>query len=192
MLRALCLGACLIFAGASGALADTVALRSRVEAMGPSITLGDLFVGAGELSTRAVAPAPGAGQITTLSMTLVAAAASAAGLDFTPPPGVSEVQVVHPAGARATLRPDNAQASEGAQLTQIGAAGGRQTGLGAIAVRRGQSIMLIYEVGGVSLTTRAQAMEDGAVGQSVRLTNPSSNRVVIATVTGPGAASASP
>lgn len=186
MLRALCLGACLMFAAVSAANADTVTLRSRVEATGQSITLGDLFVGAGDLSNRAIAPAPSAGQITTLSMTLVSAAASAAGLDFTPPPGVADVQVVHPAGARATLRPDNAQ------VTQASAQASLQSGVGDITVRRGQTVLLTYQVGGISLSTRVQAMDNGAVGQSLRFTNPTSSRIVMGTVTGPGAASASP
>jgi flagella basal body P-ring formation protein FlgA len=154
--------------------------------MGQSITLGDLFVGAGDLANRAIAPAPAAGQITTLSMSLVSMAASAAGLDFTPPPNVNDVQVVHPAGARATVRPDNAQ------TTQVSAQAPLQSGVGEIAVRRGQAVTVVYQVGGITLSTRMQAVENGFVGQSVRLNNPTSSRVVIATVTGPGAASASP
>lgn len=189
MLRALCLrtvlGACLMFACATAANADSVTLRSRVESMGQSITLGDLFVGAGDLASRAIAPAPAAGQVTTLSMTMVSMAASAAGLDFTAPPGVTDVLVVHPAGARATVRPDNAQ------VAQVSAQA-RQAGAGDIAIHRGDAVLLVYQVSGVSLSTRVQAMENGAVGQSVRLTNPTSSRVIVATVTGPGAASASP
>jgi len=60
------------------------------------------------------------------------------------------------------------------------------------AIRRGDAVMLIYQSGGVTLSMRTQAMQDAAVGQSVRLMNPSSNRVVLGVVTGPGAASASP
>lgn len=185
MLRALCpgvvLGACLVFAAVGAANADTVTLRSRVEATGQSITLGDLFAGAGDLSGRAIAPAPAPGQVTTLSMTMVSMAASAAGLDFTPPPGVTDVQVVHPAGARATIAPNNAQ------LTPVSA---QQTSVGDIAVRRGQAVLLTYEAGGVTLSTRVQAMDNGAVGQSLRFTNPTSSRIVMGTVTGPGTASA--
>lgn len=186
MLRALCIGACLMIAGVGGANADTVTLRSRVEATGQSITLGDLFVGAGDVANRAIAPAPAAGQITTLSMTMVSMAASAAGLDFTPPANVTDVQVVHPAGMRATLPPANAQ------VTQASAQTSAQPGIGDIAVRRGQAVTLMYQTGGISLSTRVQAVENGAVGQSIRLTNPTSNRIIIATVTGPGTASASP
>jgi flagellar basal body P-ring formation protein FlgA len=186
MLRAFCLGACLMFAAVGLAQADTVTLRSRVEASGQSITLGDLFVGAGAVGNRAIAQAPAPGQVTTLSMTTVSMAASAAGLDFTPPPGVTDVQVVHPAGARATVRP-----RDDAQISQVSALQS-QNGDGAIAVRRGQAVLLTYQVGGVTLSTRVQALDNGAVGQSLRFTNPTSSRIVMGTVTGPGAATAAP
>jgi flagella basal body P-ring formation protein FlgA len=39
---------------------------------------------------------------------------------------------------------------------------------------------------------RARALEDGAVGQGIRLLNTSSNRTIDAVVTGPGAARANP
>jgi hypothetical protein len=183
MLRWLSLG---LYAGvffATSAFADPVALRPRIETTGASITLGDLFTGTGDLSGRAVAPAPAAGQVAHLPMSTISAAASVAGLDFTPPAGVDSVEVVHPAGARAGLGPNNAQ------LVQSTA---QAPNAANVAVRRGQQVTLVYQVGGLSLSARMQAMEDGAIGQSVRLANPSSNRVILATVTGPGAASASP
>jgi|GEM_PF-1280058 len=184
MLRWLSVAACFVVFYASAAFADPVTLRPRIEASGPSITLGDLFLGAGDLSDRPVAPAPAAGQVASLPMALVSAAASVAGLSFAPPPGVENVEVVHPAGARATVGPDHAQITQASALTG---------GTGAnLAVHRGQAVMLSYQIGGLSLNARMQAMEDGAVGQGVRLSNPSSNRVILATVTGPGAASASP
>jgi len=57
-------------------------------------------------------------------------------------------------------------------------------------VRRGDMVALVYLAPGVQLTTRARAMEDGAVGQTVRLTNPTSNRTIDAIVTGPNMARA--
>jgi len=177
MLRWLCLAACtyLLFA-ASTAHADTVTLRARVEANGPAITMGDVFDGApAEIARRAIAPSPPAGQATSISMPVLVASASAAGLDFTPPPGVNSVQVVRPGGARAT----------------VPASGGGRS-IADAAVRRGESVTLIYEAPGMSLTMRARALEDGAVGQSVRLVNTSSNRTIDAVVTGPGAARANP
>jgi flagellar basal body P-ring formation protein FlgA len=176
MLRWFCIFACayLLF-GAATAFADPVTLRTRVEASGPAITLGDLFQGAGDVSGRAIAPSPPAGQVTTLSVPLLSAAASAAGLDWTPPPGLTEVRVVRPGGARATLPAAN---------------GGRT--MADAAVRRGETVTLLYEAPGMSLSMRARALEDGAVGQTVSFLNTSSNRTIDAVVTGPNAARATP
>jgi hypothetical protein len=159
----------------SPAFADTVTLRARVEASGPAVTLGDVFENAGETAGRAIAPAPPPGQVSTLSVQLLSAAASAAGLEWTPPAGLTDVRVVRPGGMRATLP----------------AAGGGRTVADAV-VRRGDAVTLLYQAPGVSLSMRARALEDGAVGQSVRLLNTSSNRTVEGVVTGPGAARVSP
>lgn len=178
MLRWLCLAACtyLLFA-ASTAHADTVSLRNRIEANGPAITMGDVFDGTpAEVAGRAIAPSPPAGQMTSISMPVLVAAASAAGLDFTPPAGVNNVHVIRPGGARATL--------------PASTSGGRS--VADAAIRRGETVTLIYDAPGMSLTIRARALEDGAVGQSVRLLNTSSNRTIEAVVTGPGAARANP
>jgi flagella basal body P-ring formation protein FlgA len=188
---------CLVFS-AGAAFADTVTLRNRIEANGAMVTLGDVFEGAGALAGRPIAPAPPAGQIGALPMAVLTAAASAAGFDWTPPAGVDSVQVVHPAGARATVAPPNNTTA--APNMPVGApiatsAPGANAYFGPVAnaaIRRGDGVMLIYQSGGVTLTMRTQAMQDAAVGQSVRLMNPSSNRVVLGIVAGPGAASASP
>jgi hypothetical protein len=133
-------------------------------------------------------------------MAVLTASASAAGFDFTPPAGVDTVEVVHPAGARATIGPARSEEGAavnmplGAPLTRASAPAGNAYGGSAAnaAIRRGDAVMLIYQSGGVTLTMRTQAMQDAGVGQSVRLMNPSSNRVVLGVVTGAGAASASP
>jgi flagellar basal body P-ring formation protein FlgA len=165
-----------ILIGVGAAFADPVTLRTRVEASGPAVTMGDIFVGApANVAARAIAPAPPVGQASTLSMPVIAAAASAAGLDFTPPAGVNSIVVVRPGGARATL-PSTA---------------GART-ISDAAVRRGDAVNLVYSTPGMSLSMRARALEDGAVGQSVRLLNTTSNRTIDAVVTGPGAALATP
>ena len=176
MLRWICLPACLcILFGAAVAHADTVTLRPRIEASGSAVTMGDVFVGApANVAGRAISPSPPAGQMSSISMPVLAAAASAAGLDFTPPAGVSAVQVVRPGGARATLP----------------ASGGRS--IADAAVRRGETVTLEYAAPGLSLSMRARALEDGAVGDSVRFLNTLSNRTIEAVVTGPGAARANP
>ncbi|MEZ6023462.1 MAG: flagellar basal body P-ring formation chaperone FlgA [Hyphomonadaceae bacterium] len=177
MLRWFALIACLyLLFNAATAHAETVTLRARVEATGPAITMGDVFDGVpAAIAGRAIAPAPPAGQIRVLQIPVLSAAASAAGLDFTPPPGVNSVQVIRPGGMRATVAP-----SSGART------------LAAAAIRRGEMVTLVYETPGVSLSMRARALEDADVGQSVRLVNLTSNRTVEGVVTGPGAVSASP
>lgn len=175
MLRSLCVLIGLFFALSAGlAFADPVTLRPRVEAAGAAITLGDVFDGAGEVAGRAIAPAPPPGQTSMLSAPLLAAAASAAGLDWTPPPGLNGVQVVRPGGMRATLP----AATSGSRL------------MADAAVRRGETVTLVYETPGITLSIHARALEDGAIGQSVRFLNPTSNRTIDAVVTGPGAARA--
>ncbi len=177
MLRWFCLITCLyLLVSAASAFAETVSLRPRIEANGPAITMGDVFDGApAEIADRAIAPSPPAGQVATLSMPVLAAAASAAGLDFAPPAGVNAVQVVRPGGARATLPAGN---------------GGRH--IANAAVQRGEMVTLQYQAPGMSLSMRVRALEDGAVGDSVRFLNTSSNRTIDAVVTGAGAARANP
>ena len=174
MLRWLCLFTCLyLLCSAALAHAQAVTLRPRIEASGPAVTMGDVFDGAGEASGRAIAPAPPPGQVSNLSMALVSAAASAAGLDFDAPAGVREVRVVRPGGMRATLGPASFAPRDA-----------------NTAVRRGESVLLLFEAPGMRITTNARAMDDGAVGDVIRLVNVSSNRTVNAVVTGPGQASA--
>jgi len=176
MLRWFTFAACLFFLFSAAAHAQTVTLRTRIEANGPAVTMGDVFQGApANVAARAIAPSPPAGQMSSISMPVLSAAASAAGLEFTPPPGVNAVQVVRPGGARATLP---------------ASAGGRT--IADAAVRRGESVTLVYEAPGMSLSMRTRALEDAAIGQSVRLLNISSNRTIDAIVTAPGAARATP
>ena len=177
-----------VLLGAQVAPASAVALRDRIEANGAMVTLGDVFEGTGALAGRPIAPAPPAGQLGSLPMAVLGAAAAGAGLDWTPPPGVDSVQVVHPGGARATIAPPGGPPNVSGAMMQTGYGSAPSS----IAIRRGDAVMLVYQSGGVTLSMRTQAMQDAAIGQSVRLTNPSSNRVVLGLVTGPGAASASP
>jgi hypothetical protein len=176
MLRWFCLFTCLYLFFSAAAFADPVTLRTRIEANGPAITMGDVFDGApANIAARAIAPSPPAGQITSIAMPVLAAAASAAGLEFTPPAGVNAVQVVRPGGMRATL--------PSASHTRA---------IADAAVRRGETVTLVYAAPGLALNMRARALEDGAVGDSIRFLNTASNRQIDAVVTGPGAAQASP
>jgi flagellar basal body P-ring formation protein FlgA len=194
MLRWFCIAMCSCWVACAGlAAADTITLRNRIEASGAMVTLGDAFQGTGALSGRPISPAPAAGQVGSLPMAVLAAAASAAGFDWTPPAGVDAVAVIHPAGARATVGPPaSGAAGPTAAAMPTGAPLASSSAPNAAAIRRGDAVMLIYQSGGVTLSMRTQAMQDAQIGQSVRLMNLSSNRVVLGLVTGPGAASASP
>lgn len=173
MLRWCTLLACIwLLLSAALAHADTVTLRPRIEASGQAVLLGDIFSGAGPAGARAIAPAPPPGQTSTISVALLSAAASAAGLSWAPPAGLSEVQVLRASGARATLPISGGASVDGA----------------AAVVHRGETISLVFEAPGIQLSTSARALEDGALGDNVRLVNLSSNRTVNATVTGPGVA----
>lgn len=165
--RALCAFA--IFA--TPAFADTLTLRPRVEATGPAITLGDVFTGAGAEAARTIAPSPSAGQTATLPADFLVAAAQSAGHDWTPT--VNEVRVTRPGGARATMAVSSPTYGQAAEPP---------------AVQRNESIALTFAAPGLSLTTRARALQPGAVGQRIRVVNLQSNRTIDAVITGPGAA----
>jgi flagella basal body P-ring formation protein FlgA len=151
------------FAGA--AWARPVELKSMIQCSGPAVTLGDVFVNAGDMSGRAVAPAPAAGARATFSARFLAAAAAAAGLEWSPPAGLDKITVMGAGGARV----------QSAAYTTA-----------APAIKRGDTVVMVYVAPGLQLTARGKALTDAAVGQTVRLTNLQSNRTVEAVVTGPG------
>ncbi|MES1201028.1 MAG: flagellar basal body P-ring formation chaperone FlgA [Pseudomonadota bacterium] len=185
MTRWLSLFACLylIFCAALAHADTPVTLKPRVEATGAAITMGDVFNGAGDAASRPIAPAPAAGQVSTLSTEFLLAATSSAGLTWTPPAGVTLVRVTHPAGARAFV-----PASVATPIADTSSAAGPSTPNGDIAVHRGQTVLLQFDAPGVSLAMQARATSDGAIGQTIRVLNTSSNRTVEAVITGPGAA----
>lgn len=181
MLRWLCVAACFaVLLSAGAARAEPVALRERVEARGAQITMGDVFAGApADVALRPIAPAPAPGQVGVLPMSLLAVAASAAGLEWTPPAGLTEVRVVRPGGARAMVAPAG------------GGPGARP--IADAAVRRGEPVTLVLNAPNIAITLgSARAMDNGAVGERVRVINPSSERVIDAVVTGPGQARVNP
>jgi flagella basal body P-ring formation protein FlgA len=188
MLRFLCFLACTYFLFAAVAFADPVTLRARIEASSASLTIGDVFDGASpDVAGRTIAAAPAPGQVGSLSVDLLAAVASAAGLEWTPPSGVTSVRVVRPGGARATIAP-----RDGASVVNAGSGGGGANVGGETMIRRGQPVTLTYAEPGLAMTVRARALSDAALGESVRLVNISSEQTVEAVVTGPGTARANP
>ncbi len=53
-------------------------------------------------------------------------------------------------------------------------------------VVRGDTVVVVYETAGLSVSTRGQATESGALGELVTVFNPQSKRTLHATVVGPG------
>jgi len=178
LLRAAVLAAVLLASNVTAASAQTsVSLRNTIEAGGAAVTLDDFFENAGPAGARAVAPAPGAGRTATFSPLFLQAAARAAGLDWTPPAGMTAILVT---GRGATV----------ATPARFQSTSSPTTARDDIAVRRGETVTLVYVSPGLQLTTRARALGDGGVGDSVRLVNLTSNRTIDAVVTGAGAATA--
>lgn len=171
MIKASIAAALMTFALAGAASARPVELREQIQCTGPAVTLGDVFTNAGEMSGRAVAPAPAPGARTTFSARFLAAAAAAAGLEWEPPTGIEKITVQGGAAAR----------TQQASFTTA-----------TPAIRRGDTVVIVYVAPGVQLTTRGKALSDGAIGQSVKLTNLQSNRTIEAIVTAPGAAAVKP
>jgi flagella basal body P-ring formation protein FlgA len=59
----------------------------------------------------------------------------------------------------------------------------------ALLVKQGQSVLLTVSQGsGFSITARVEALQDGKIGDQVRMKNPESGRLMTGVVTGPNAA----
>lgn len=157
-----------MLATAPRALAETVSLKQDIVAAGPLVLLGDVLDGAGAAGARPIGPAPRSGATATFLPHMVERAARAAGLDWTPPADLRVITVRGTGGHRV----DHASAQAGA------------------VIRKGDLVVLTYNAPGVRVTARTRAQSDGAPGQSVRLTNLTSNRAIDAIVVGPGRASA--
>lgn len=86
---------------------------------------------------------------------------------------------------------DDPQAAIGMEVRRNVSAGTALSGdmLNApIMVRRGDTVMLTAERGGISIRQQGTAMQDGESGRQITVRNTSSNRVVQAVVTGHGEA----
>jgi flagella basal body P-ring formation protein FlgA len=53
-------------------------------------------------------------------------------------------------------------------------------------VKRGESVILYFEVPGIVLSARGKAEDNGTLGDVVNITNVQSKRIIQGTVTGPG------
>lgn len=156
-----------------------VLLRTPVAASGPALKLGDVLTIEGPAAAQEIAPAPRSGQTSTYPLAVIAAAARAAGIDWTPPPGLISIEVAGPdasqrASAAATLR----------------GAGSAPRSLAPV-IKRGDIITLHYQIGALSLSARARALANAAAGEPVRLVNVDSERPIDAVAIGPGQATVS-
>lgn len=179
------------------AAATPVTLRPTPMASGAAVTLGDLFEGAGAAAGEPIAPAPPLGQTAPLSARFVAAAAQAAGLDWTPPPGLDRIEIGRAGSARAaSARAISAGAvsAGGASFTPAAAGASPRAdqprAAADVAVRRGDMINLAYDAPGIRITMRAKALDDGSAGETIRVQNIQSARSIEARVTAAGAAAA--
>ena len=59
-------------------------------------------------------------------------------------------------------------------------------------VQRGANVLMVLESPGIALTAQGQALEAGAIGERIRVLNPSSHAVVEAEVTGAGSVRVAP
>ncbi len=59
-------------------------------------------------------------------------------------------------------------------------------------VARNDTVNLVYEVPGISLSLRVRATESGALGDTITVVNPGTKKAVLAKVTGPGRVSIAP
>lgn len=173
----------------AAAHAQPVELKRDLQASGPAVTLGDLFLGTGVKGGVAVARAPAPGQKVTLSAGLIAAAAKAQGFEWTPMPGMSQVIVANNSNGSLLRAPKQyaalTTASPGLIPADVSSAP-----IADAAVHSGDIITLVYLAPGMQLTLRGKAMNDAQVGGRVRVVNLQSNTIVDALVTGAGAASA--
>lgn len=93
---------------------------------------------------------------------------------------------------RAAAYVRDAEALVGMSLSR-GAIPGRPIQLGSLApplvVTRNDTVTMLLQHGALSVTARGRAMEDGAVGDHIRVANVDSSRIVDARVIGPGTVS---
>lgn len=112
-------------------------------------------------------------------------------------------ETVQPGDVVTERRPKNAASSEAqvdglrieGRVARRALAAGTAVRSGDLArpelVTRGESVVVVYEVPGLSLTVRGRAADSGALGDSIGILNPQSKRTLQATVVGPGRAAAS-
>jgi flagella basal body P-ring formation protein FlgA len=182
----------LMFAGA--AVAGPVTLRANPVDGDGSVTLGDLFDGAGAASGVVIGARVGpsivfeAGQLQSL--------ARQSGLDWANPAGLRRVVVRNaaaaPAAAAPALRSPAAANVDAAPPIEAARAQPARTALADRVITRNDMVEVAYEVGGVRLTITGRAEGNAAVGQRLAVRNLQSGRTIDAVAIGSGLAVAGP
>lgn len=154
---------------------EPLVLRAHVVASGSAVTLDDAFENAGDHGARAFAVAPAPGQSRAVPISALAGAVEAEGLAWTPPAGMRELVVTR---ASAAARPGAGAAMRSVDRPEA-------------AVRRGDMLALTFAAPGIALTARGRALEDGGVGETIRVLNIQSEREIEARVVRAGEAAVS-
>lgn len=88
--------------------------------------------------------------------------------------------------------PDGAIGKAARHALRAGAAASARDLLSPRLVKRDEPVRVCFDSDGVTLTLDGKAMNDGALGESVRVMNPTSKLVIEAVVSGPGQALVGP
>lgn len=186
-MRALILGAAAALAFAGSAFAGPVTLKTNPVDADGSVTLGDLFDGAGGASNVVVGQRHGpsivfeAGQLQAM--------ARQSGLDWANPTGLRRVVVrqaaVAPTGGVEVAAPTAVAAAPARSAPARAAYGDR-------IISRNDIVEVAYETGGVRLTISGRAEGNAAEGQRLAIRNLQSGRIIDAVAVAPGQAVAGP
>lgn len=85
--------------------------------------------------------------------------------------------------------PDNVKGMEARRMLHAGETLRADDVRRPVVVSKGQTVTMIFQAPGVSLTTVGRAMSEGGVGDTVTVQNPMSFRMISAVVTAPGTVS---
>lgn len=193
-----------IAAGLVASAAHAAELRPSVRTDDAMLTLGEVLDGAGAAHLVVVAQIPRAGQTVTLDAGQVQALAAQNGVTWANSRSVRRI-VATRSGGTLPVQAAPAPAQAAPNLDDYTAPGFDMPGAAATAepapqpqpvrpvaapiiVKKGDSVRVMYISDGMTLSVKGRAMEDGRVGQTIRLTNVDSNRVLDARITGAGSA----
>jgi flagella basal body P-ring formation protein FlgA len=189
----------LIAAGLVASAAHAAELRPNVRTDDAMLTLGEVLDGAGAAHLVVVAQIPRAGQTVTLDAGQVQALAAQNGVVWSNARSVRRIIATRTGGAAVPQAlpapaapnlddytapgfdmPDTVTTAAPAPAPQP-----QRPAAAPLIVKKGDSVRILYISEGMTLSVKGRALEDGRLGQTIRLTNVDSNRVLDARITGP-------